>query len=76
MKKFAVGLMNFFDNDLIQSLPSQTNVKVKSYPEARHGFDFTEGPTILSVGNGLTIGRNEIAGNDAWKEIFKFLDNN
>jgi len=63
-------------NNLIQSLPNQTNVRVKSYPEARHGFDLTEGPTILSVGNGLTIGRNEKAGKDAWQEIFKFLNKN
>jgi dienelactone hydrolase len=63
-------------NDLIQSLPNQTNVQVKSYPEARHGFDLTEGPTLLSVGNGLTIGRNPKAGKDAWKEIIKFLKKN
>jgi len=63
-------------NNLIQSLPNQTNVQVKSYPNARHGFDITEGPTVLSVGNGLTIGRNPKAGNDAWKEIFKFLNKN
>jgi dienelactone hydrolase len=61
-------------NDLIRSLTNQTNVQVKSYPEARHGFDFLEGPTVLSLGNGLTIGRNPKAGKDAWKEIFKFLN--
>jgi len=63
-------------NTLIQSLPNKTNVQVKSYPEARHGFDLTEGPTVLSVGNGLTIGRNQEAGNNAWQEIFKFLNGN
>ena len=63
-------------NGLTQSLPNQTNVIVKSYPEARHGFDLTEGPTVLSVGNGLTVGRNEKAGKDAWQEIFKFLNKN
>ena len=63
-------------NDLVISLPNKTNVQVKSYPGARHGFDMTEGPTILSVGNGLTIGRNSKAGNNAWKEIFNFLKNN
>ena len=62
--------------DLVKSLPKKNNVQVKSYPEARHGFDMTEGPTILSVGNGLTIGRNLKAGNNAWKEIFNFLKNN
>ena len=63
-------------NDLVKSLPNKANVQVRSYPEARHGFDMTEGPTVLSVGNGLTIGRNEKAGKNAWKEIFKFLNRN
>lgn len=63
-------------NSLIKSLPDKTNVQVKSYPDARHGFDMTEGPNVLSVGNGLTIGRNSKAGNRAWKEIFNFLKNN
>ncbi|MCK5370463.1 MAG: dienelactone hydrolase family protein [Cyclobacteriaceae bacterium] len=63
-------------NDLIQSLSKQTNVQVKSYLGARHGFDLTEGPTVLSVGNGLTVGRNPKAGNDAWKEILSFLNKN
>jgi dienelactone hydrolase len=62
--------------NLIQSLPNQTNVQIKNYPEARHGFDLTEGPTILSVGNGLTVGRNIKAGNMAWEEILKFLKKN
>lgn len=61
-------------NTLIQSLPDSTDVLVQSYPGARHGFDFTEGPTKLSVGNGLTIGRNAKAGNNAWQEIFTFLN--
>jgi dienelactone hydrolase len=63
-------------NELILSLPDQTNVQVLSYPDARHGFDFTEGPSVLSVGNGLTVGRNSIAGNEAWKEILIFLNQN
>ena len=60
-------------NSLIKSLPKQANIKVLSYPEARHGFDMTEGPTVLSVGNGLSVGRNPKAGDDAWQEILKFL---
>ncbi|RLD25930.1 MAG: hypothetical protein DRI75_12595 [Bacteroidetes bacterium] len=63
-------------NTLVETLPDQTNVLVKSYPQARHGFDLTEGPTLLSVGKGLTIGRNMKAGNNAWEEIFKFLNKN
>jgi dienelactone hydrolase len=63
-------------NDLIQSLPNQTNVILKSYPNARHGFDLTEGPTELTVGPNLTIGRNSKAGYSAWIEILKFLNRN
>jgi dienelactone hydrolase len=61
-------------NELVKSLDRITNVKVKSYPGARHGFDMTEGPAILSVGEGYTIGRNPRAGSDAWIEILKFLN--
>ena len=63
-------------NELVESLDSKVNVKVKSYPGARHGFDMTEGPEVLSVGNGFTIGRNSKAGNDAWNEIVNFLKKN
>ena len=70
-----IALPSFCIN-LIKSLPNKANVQVRSYPEARHGFDITEGPTVLSVGNGLTVGRNPKAGYNAWKEIFKFLKKN
>ncbi|MDU8886927.1 dienelactone hydrolase family protein [Yeosuana sp. MJ-SS3] len=63
-------------NSLVQSLQNKTNVSVISYPNARHGFDLTEGPKMLSVGNNLTIGRNQKAGDDAWNKIFKFLKKN
>lgn len=63
-------------SSLIQSLINKSNVRVISYPNARHGFDLTEGPEVLSVGNGLTIGRNKQAGDYAWNEIFKFLKKN
>jgi dienelactone hydrolase len=62
--------------ELVHSLPEETSVKVLSYPNARHGFDFTEGPRELSVGDGLTIGRNQKAGNEAWREILIFLKQN
>jgi hypothetical protein len=40
------------------------------------GFDLTEGPTMLSVGNGLTVGRNQKAGDEAWQEILMFINKN
>jgi Dienelactone hydrolase and related enzymes len=60
--------------ELVQSLSDQANVNVLSYPDARHGFDFTEGPGELSVGDGLTVGRNTKAGNEAWQEILTYLN--
>jgi len=62
-------------NELVQSLQNQANVKLISYPDARHGFDFTEGPNVLSVGDGLTVGRNQEAGDKAWEEILHFINN-
>ncbi len=62
--------------ELINSLPSKTNITVKRYPDARHGFDLTEGPEMLSVGGGFTIGKNEKAGKQAWEEILSFLGSN
>jgi len=62
--------------ELVKSLPDQTNVKLISYPDARHGFDFTEGPSVLSVGDGITVGRNQIAGDEAWEEILYFINQN
>jgi dienelactone hydrolase len=59
---------------LVQSLPNHTNVQVLNYPGARHGFDLTEGPEVLSVGDGLTVGRDPRAGSDAWRHIFKFFN--
>jgi len=59
---------------LVKSLPQGINVRVKIYPNARHGFDLTEGPSVLPIGNGKTVGRNDQAGNEAWKEIISFLN--
>jgi len=63
-------------NTLVKSLPKQTNVKVVSYEGARHGFDFTEGPSLITIDNGLTFGRHQEAGDKAWKEILNFLNQN
>ncbi len=60
--------------DLVNSLSERTNVKIKTYPDARHGFDFAESPELLPIGHGMTIGRNEQAGKEAWNEILSFLN--
>jgi dienelactone hydrolase len=60
-------------DEILERLPESTTVSVRRYPGARHGFDFTEGPEVLSIGGGMTVGRNPTAGEAAWKEIFAFL---
>ncbi len=61
-------------NALVQSLPDNADVRVHSYPGARHGFDLTEGPALLPIGGGLTVGRDPDAGRDAWRRILMFLN--
>jgi dienelactone hydrolase len=58
---------------ILQHLPDGTQVQVRRYADARHGFDFTEGPEVLPIGGGMTVGRNPTAGAEAWREIFAFL---
>lgn len=60
-------------DQLLDRLPDATRVEVRRYADARHGFDFTEGPEVLEIGGNMTVGRNPTAGEEAWKEIFTFL---
>lgn len=59
---------------VLQHLPEGVRVEVRRYDGARHGFDFTEGPEVLSIGGGRTVGRNPTAGEKAWDEILGFLE--
>jgi len=60
-------------DELTQRLPDSARVQVRHYADARHGFDMTEGPEVLQLAEGITIGRNERAGEEAWRELFAFL---
>jgi dienelactone hydrolase len=60
-------------DEILGRLPESARVEVRRYADARHGFDFTEGPEVLPIGGGMTVGRNPIAGEEAWEEIFAFL---
>jgi dienelactone hydrolase len=60
-------------DEILARLPDSTLVEVRRYADARHGFDFTEGPEVLAIGGGMTVGRNSRAGEEAWGEIFAFL---
>lgn len=61
---------------ILGRLPDSAKVEVRRYADARHGFDFTEGPEVLAIGGGMTVGRNRPAGEEAWSEIFAFLRSN
>jgi imidazolonepropionase-like amidohydrolase/dienelactone hydrolase len=61
---------------ILARLPESARVEVRRYANARHGFDFTEGPEILPIGGGMTVGRNAAAGEEAWAEILAFLGRN
>lgn len=58
---------------ILRRLPDGTQVQVRRYAGARHGFDLTEGLEVLPIGGGMTVGRNPAAGEEAWEEIFTFL---
>jgi dienelactone hydrolase len=60
-------------DEIHRRLPEGTDVQVRRYSAARHGFDMTEGPEHLELGGGLTVGRNTTAGAEAWEEIFEAL---
>lgn len=60
-------------DQILARLPERTRVEVRRYADARHGFDFTEGPEVLPIGGGMTVGRHPSAGEAAWSEIFAFL---
>ncbi len=62
-------------DEILARLPDTTRVEVRRYADARHGFDFTEGPEVLEIGGGMTVGRNPKAGREAWEGIFAFLGN-
>ncbi len=57
-----------------KQLPEGTVARFQRYSRGRHGFDLTEGPELLDIGRGMTLGRNPQAGEAAWKEIFRFLE--
>jgi dienelactone hydrolase len=48
-------------------------ITVEVYPGARHGFDVTDAPPALSIGNGMTVGYQKEAADAAWGRILSFL---
>jgi dienelactone hydrolase len=59
---------------IARQLLEGTDLQIHRYAGGRHGFDMTEGPEVLDLGGGMTLGRNDEAGAAAWSEIFRFLE--
>lgn len=41
---------------LVNSSPIKRLITVRHYPSARHGFDIEGAPSVLDIGNGMTVG--------------------
>ncbi len=61
---------------LVDSSPIKGLITVRHFPGARHGFDIQGAPSVLDIGNGMTVGYQEAAANGAWKELTAFIGHN
>jgi dienelactone hydrolase len=61
---------------LVDSSPIKGLITVRHYPGARHGFDIQGAPSVIDIGNGMTVGYQEAAANGAWKELTAFIGDN
>lgn len=59
--------------ELVAKSTTKPMITVHSYPGARHGFDISDAPPVLDIGNGMTIGFQQSAAEAAWREILAFL---
>ena len=51
---------------VVADLADRSAVRVLKYEGARHGFDLSEAPQVLDIGNGRSIGFNAEASSQAW----------
>ena len=58
---------------LIKTSSAKAQIVVRNYPGARHGFDIVDAPSIVEIGNGMTIGYQKEAAEASWREILAFL---
>lgn len=59
--------------NLIDSATTKDQIEVQIYPGARHGFDILDAPTVLDIGNGMTVGYQKEAADASWLAIMRFL---
>ena len=71
------GADDIADPDLCEALvaesPTKDLITLHRYPGARHGFDIMAAPEVLAIGNGMTIGFQQRAAEQAWLEMLRFL---
>lgn len=58
---------------LVEASPIRDLITVRHYPGARHGFDIQGAPSILDIGNGMTVGYQGAAADAAWLELVEFI---
>ena len=59
---------------VVDLMPPDHSVTVRHYENGRHGFDLDEGPSVLDVGGGFTVGRDPEAAEASWREVAVFLE--
>jgi dienelactone hydrolase len=58
---------------LLDTSASGPEISVEIYPGARHGFDATDAPPVLDIGNGMTVGYQKEAAEASWDRMLSFL---
>ena len=58
---------------LVETSPIKDLITVRHYPGARHGFDIQGAPSVLDIGNGMTVGYQKAAADAAWEELVDFI---
>ena len=59
--------------ELIAKSITKPMITVRSFPGARHGFDNSDAPLVMDIGNGKSIGFQSTAAEVSWLEILAFL---
>ena len=59
--------------ELVANSPANPFITVRTYPNARHGYDIVEAPPFVDAGNGRSIGSQPAAAEASWAEMLQFL---
>jgi len=59
--------------DLAKISPVRRLIVLRTYPNARHGYDIPDAPPMLDIGNGMSVGYQKEAAEASWQQILTFL---